>query len=129
MATAAAARNIKELVFEWEGKDKNGKIVRGEIRAGGEAQVSASLRRQGILLTKLKKRRTSGGSSVKQKDIALFTRQLATMMKAGVPLLQAFDIVGRGATNPRLTKLLGDIRADVETGTSLSAAFRKHPMH
>ncbi len=128
MATASAARNVKELVFEWEGRDKNGKIVRGEIRAGGEAQVSASLRRQGILLTKLKKRRTSGGRSVKQKDIALFTRQLATMMKAGVPLLQAFDIVGRGAVNPRLTKLLGDIRADVETGTSLSAAFRKHPM-
>ena len=129
MATATAARNVKELVFEWEGRDKNGKVVRGEIRAGGEAQVSANLRRQGILLTKVKKRRTSGGSSVKQKDIALFTRQLATMMKAGVPLLQAFDIVGRGATNPRLTKLLGDIRSDVETGTSLSAAFRKHPMH
>ena len=129
MATATAARNLKELVFEWEGRDKNGKIVRGEIRAGGEAQVNASLRRQGILLTKLKKRRTSGGSSVKQKDIALFTRQLATMMKAGVPLLQSFDIVGRGATNPRLTKLLNDIRSDVETGTSLSAAFRKHPMH
>ncbi len=129
MATASAAKSVKELVFEWEGRDKNGKIVRGEIRAGGQAQVSASLRRQGILLTKVKKRRTSGGRSVKQKDIALFTRQLATMMKAGVPLLQAFDIVGRGATNPRLTKLLGDIRADVETGTSLSAAFRKHPMH
>ncbi len=129
MATASAARNVKELVFEWEGRDKNGKVVRGELRAGGEAQVSASLRRQGILLTKLKKRRTAGGSSVKAKDIALFTRQLATMMKAGVPLLQAFDIVGRGATNPRLTKLLGDIRADVETGTSLSAAFRRHPMH
>ncbi len=129
MATASAAKNVKELVFEWEGRDKNGKIVRGEIRAGGEAAVSASLRRQGILLTKVKKRRSSGGSSVKQKDIALFTRQLATMMKAGVPLLQAFDIVGRGATNPRLTKLLGDIRGDVETGTSLSAAFRKHPMH
>ena len=128
MATAAAARSIKELVFEWEGRDKNGKVVRGEIRAGGEAAVSASLRRQGILLTKLKKRRTSGGRAVKQKDIALFTRQLATMMKAGVPLLQAFDIVGRGATNPRMTKLLGDIRADVETGTSLSSAFRKHPM-
>ena len=129
MATASAARNIKEMVFEWEGRDKNGKVVRGEIRAGGEAQVSANLRRQGILLTKAKKRRTSGGSSVKAKDIALFTRQLATMMRAGVPLLQAFDIVGRGATNPRLTKLLADIRADVETGTSLSAAFRKHPMH
>ena len=128
MATASAARNIKEMVFEWEGRDKNGKVLRGEIRAGGEAAVSASLRRQGILLTKVKKRRTSGGSAVKQRDIALFTRQLATMMKAGVPLLQAFDIVGRGATNPRMTKLLGDIRADVETGTSLSSAFRKHPM-
>ena len=128
MATATAARNLKELVYEWEGRDKNGKIVRGELRAGGEAQVNASLRRQGILLTKVKKRRTSGGSAVKQRDIALFTRQLATMMKAGVPLLQAFDIVGRGATNPRMTKLLGDIRADVETGTSLSSAFRKHPM-
>ena len=129
MATASAAKNLKELVFEWEGRDKNGKLVRGEIRAGGEAAVSASLRRQGILLTKVKKRRTSGGRSIKQKDIALFTRQLATMMKAGVPLLQAFDIVGRGATNPRLTKLLGDIRSDVETGTSLSSAFRRHPMH
>ncbi len=128
MATASAARNVKDMVFEWEGRDKNGKILRGEIRAGGEAAVSASLRRQGILLTKVKKRRTSGGSAVKQRDIALFTRQLATMMKAGVPLLQAFDIVGRGATNPRMTKLLGDIRADVETGTSLSSAFRKHPM-
>jgi type IV pilus assembly protein PilC len=129
MATAAAARSVKEMVFEWEGRDKNGKIVRGEVRAGGEAAVSATLRRQGILLTKVKKRRTSGGRSVNQKDIALFTRQLATMMKAGVPLLQSFDIVARGATNPKLTRLLNDIRADVETGTSLSASFRKHPMH
>ncbi|HSW06290.1 type II secretion system F family protein [Aquabacterium sp.] len=129
MATAQAARSIKEMVFEWEGRDKNGKVVRGEVRAGGEAAVSASLRRQGILLTKVKKRRTTGGRSIKQKDIALFTRQLATMMKAGVPLLQSFDIVGRGATNPKLTRLLNDIRSDVETGTSLSAAFRKHPMH
>jgi type IV pilus assembly protein PilC len=129
MATAAAARNVKEMVFEWEGRDKNGKTVRGEIRAGGEAAVSASLRRQGILLTKVKKRRLSGGRSIRQKDIALFTRQLATMMKAGVPLLQSFDIVGRGATNPRMGRLLNDIRSDVETGTSLSAAFRKHPLH
>jgi type IV pilus assembly protein PilC len=128
MATAAAARDIKDFVFEWEGKDKNGKVVRGEVRSGGEAQVSATLRRQGVLVTKVKKRRMRGGSSIKQKDIAVFTRQLATMMKAGVPLLQAFDIVGRGATNPRLTKLLNDVRTDVETGTSLSVAFRKHPM-
>ncbi len=129
MATAVAAKSIKEMVFEWEGRDKNGKIVRGEIRAGGEAAVNASLRRQGIMLTKVKKRRISGGSSIKQRDIALFTRQLATMMKAGVPLLQSFDIVGRGATNPRMARLLNDIRSDVETGTSLSSAFRKHPLH
>ena len=130
MATAAAAAKApKELLFEWEGRDKNGKVVRGEMRAGGESMVSASLRRQGILVGKIKKRRTSGGRSIKQKDIAIFTRQLATMMKAGVPLLQSFDIVARGSTNPRLTKLLTDIRNDVETGTSLSAAFRRHPMH
>ena len=129
MATAVAAKNIKELVFEWEGKDKNGKVVRGEQRAGGEAMVSASLRRQGIMVTRVKKRRTSGGRAIKQKDIAIFTRQLSTMMRAGVPLLQSFDIVARGSTNPKLTKLLTDIREDVETGTSLSAAFRKHPMY
>lgn len=130
MATAAiAAKSSKDIVFEWEGKDRNGKVVRGEMRAGGEAVVNASLRRQGILVNKVRKRRTSGGRAIKQKDIAIFTRQLATMMKAGVPLLQSFDIVARGSTNPRLTKLLTDIRTDVETGTSLSAAFRKHPLH
>lgn len=135
MATAAASASqrakdaSKEQIFEWEGKDKNGKNVRGEMRAGGEAVVQATLRRQGVMVTKVRRRRTSGGRAIKQKDIAIFTRQLATMMKAGVPLLQAFDIVARGASNPRLTKLLTDIRSDVETGTSLSAAFRKHPMH
>jgi len=129
MATAAAAKNIKELVFEWEGKDKNGKVVRGEIRSGGEAMVNANLRRQGIMVTRVKKRRMSGGRAIKQKDIAIFTRQLSTMMRAGVPLLQSFDIVARGSTNARMTKLLTDIREDVETGTSLSAAFRKHPMY
>ncbi|MFN5049668.1 type II secretion system F family protein [Roseateles sp.] len=129
MATGAIAKNVKEFVFEWEGKDRNGKTVRGELRAGGEAMVSATLRRQGILVSKVKKRRTAGGKSIKQKDIAVFTRQLATMMRAGVPLLQAFDIVGRGSTNPRLTRLLNDIRQDVETGTSLSSSFRKHPMY
>src|SRR5438105_9730784 len=129
MATAVAAKHgIRELVFEWEGKDKNGKLVRGEMRAGGEAMVSASLRRQGILITKVKKRRMSGGRSIKQKDIAIFTRQLSTMMRAGVPLIQAFDIVARGSTNPKVTRLLTDIRSDVETGTSLPSAFRKHPL-
>jgi type IV pilus assembly protein PilC len=129
MATASsAAAKIKDFVFEWEGRDRNGKAVRGEMRAGGEAMVSASLRRQGIMITKVRKRRNSGGGSIKQKDIAIFTRQLATMLKAGVPLLQSFDIVSRGSSNPRLTRLINDIRGDVETGTSLAAAFRKHPM-
>lgn len=129
MATAAAASKVQEFIFEWEGKDRAGKLVRGELRAAGEAAVSASLRRQGVLVTKVKKRRSTGGKSIGLRDIATFTRQLATMMKAGVPLIQAFDIVGRGSPNPRLTKLLLDIRSDVETGTSLSAAFRRHPQY
>jgi type IV pilus assembly protein PilC len=128
MATAAS-KKIKDFVFEWEGKDRNGKQVRGEVRAGGVNQVTAALRRQGIVTSKVKKRRTTGGKRIKPKDIAIFTRQLATMMKAGVPLLQAFDIVGRGNPNPNVTKLLNDIRSDVETGTSLSASFRKHPLY
>lgn len=130
MATATSTpRGHKEFVYEWEGKDRNGKQVRGELRAAGTNQVQAALRRQGVLLTKVKKRRMRSGKAIKPKDIAIFTRQLATMMKAGVPLLQSFDIVARGSTNPRVTKLLNDIRSDVETGTSLSSAFRKHPMH
>jgi type IV pilus assembly protein PilC len=129
MATAKSADSNKDAVYEWEGKDRNGKQVRGEIRAAGENQVKASLRRQGVTPTKIKKRRMSAGKSIKAKDMAIFTRQLATMMKAGVPLLQAFDIVGRGNPNPRVTKLLNDIRTDVETGTSLSVAFRKFPLY
>lgn len=125
----AAAAATKEFVFEWEGRDRNGKQVRGETRAAGENQVMASLRRQGVSPTKIKKRKMRSGSKIKPKDIAIFTRQLATMMKAGVPLLQAFDIVGRGNANPSVTKLLNDIRTDVETGTSLSAAFRKYPLY
>jgi type IV pilus assembly protein PilC len=126
MATATA---VKEFVFEWEGRDRNGKTVRGESRAGGENQVMASLRRQGVSPTKIKKRKMRSGQKIKPKDIAIFTRQLATMMKAGVPLLQSFDIVGRGNANASVTKLLNDIRTDVETGTSLSAAFRKYPLY
>ena len=130
MATATSTpRGHKEFVYEWEGKDRNGKQVRGELRAAGANQVQATLRRQGVLLTKVKKRRMRSGKSIKPKDIAIFTRQLATMMKAGVPLLQAFDIVGRGNANPSVAKLLNDIRSDVETGTSLSAAFRKFPKY
>jgi len=95
---ATATTRVKEYVFEWEGRDRNGKPVRGETRAASENLVMTTLRRQGIVPAKVKKRRMSGGKPVKPKDIAIFTRQLATMMKAGVPLLQAFDIVGRATT-------------------------------
>jgi len=129
MATSRTQQGIKEFVFEWDGRDRSGKQVHGEIRAAGEHQVQAALRRQGVIPTKIKKRRLRSGKAIKPKDLAIFTRQLATMMKAGVPLLQAFDIVGRGNPNPSVARLLNDIRTDVETGTSLSAAFRKYPLY
>jgi type IV pilus assembly protein PilC len=120
---------IKENLYSWEGKDRQGKNVKGELRAGGEAIVSATLRRQGVMVTKVKKKSYSSGKKITDKDITLFTRQLATMMKAGVPLLQSFDIVGKGHANPSVSKLLLDIRADIETGTSLNQAFRKYPLY
>ncbi|MEX0958251.1 MAG: type II secretion system F family protein [Burkholderiales bacterium] len=128
-ATAAMRKDIKEYNFLWEGKDKTGKVMKGEMRAGGEAVVTSSLRRQGITVLKVKRQRGTFGGKVTEKDISLFTRQLATMMKAGVPLLQAFDIVGKGHSNPAVAKLLMDIKNEVETGNSLSAAFRKYPLH
>jgi type IV pilus assembly protein PilC len=125
-----AATATKQITYLWEGKDKKGKVIKGEMRAAGESFVNATLRRQGITVTKVKKQ--SGFAKkgkITDKDITLFTRQLATMMKAGVPLLQAFDIVGKGHSNPAVAKLLGDIKADVETGSSLSTSFRKYPLY
>ena len=130
MATATAvAKGPKEFTFSWEGKDKAGKVLRGELRATGEAVVNATLRRQGIVVSKVKKQSRGKGGKIGRKDIALFTRQLATMMKAGVPLLQSFDIVGKGAPNPAVGKLVGDIKTEVETGSSLAQAFRKYPLY
>ncbi|MBC9073675.1 type II secretion system F family protein [Thauera sp. CAU 1555] len=134
MATAtqagrAARGGPKEVLFNWEGKDKSGKIVRGEMRATAESVVQATLRRQGIMTTKVKKQRMSRGGKITAKDIALFTRQLATMMKSGVPLLQAFDIGIKGSGNPALARLLNEVRNDIETGSSMSQAFSKHPMY
>lgn len=131
MATAAKPRasGVKESSFLWEGRNKDGKTVRGEMRAASESVVQTTLRRQGVINAKVKKVRFKSGGKVTDKDIALFTRQLATMMKSGVPLLQAFDIVGRGHSNPAVGKLLLDIKADVETGSSLSQAFRKFPLY
>jgi len=131
MATAARSKAsaVKESAFLWEGKNKDGKTVRGEMRAASESVVQTTLRRQGVTNSKVKKVRFKTGGSVSEKDITLFTRQLATMMKSGVPLLQSFDIVGRGHSNPAVGKLLLDIKSDVETGSSLSQAFRKFPLH
>lgn len=125
-----AASASKQVTYLWEGKDKKGKVIKGEMRAAGESIVNATLRRQGISVTKVKKQSVfASKGKITDKDITLFTRQLATMMKAGVPLLQAFDIVGKGHSNPAVAKLLGDIKADVETGSSLSTSFRKYPLY
>lgn len=133
MATATKptkrSQEVKEFTFLWVGKNKAGKVIRGEQRATSEAVVNATLRRQGVLVTKISKQGFRAGGKVTEKDVALFTRQLATMMKAGVPLLQTFDIVGRGHDNPAVGKLLLDIKSDVETGSSLSQAFRKFPLY
>lgn len=128
MAVAARMNKVKEMSFMWEGKDKTGKLVKGEMRAAGAAVVSSALRRQGINVIKVKKLRSSG-QPVTEKDISLFTRQLATMLKSGVPLLQAFDIVGKGHSNPSVARLLFDIKTDVETGSSLQQAFKKYPLY
>src|SRR5258708_16852082 len=129
MATAAAIARVKEITYLWEGKDKSGKVMKGQRRAGGEAVVNVTLRRQGIIVTKVQKQRLGRGGKVSDKDVTLFTRQMATMMKAGVPLLQSFDIVGKGHANPAVARLLMAIKTDVETGSSIASAFRKDPLH
>jgi type IV pilus assembly protein PilC len=132
MATGAIAKprvEVRESNYHWEGRDKNGRVVKGDMRAGGESVVAASLRRRGIMATKIKKQSFSRGRKITDKDLALFSRQLSTMLKAGVPLMQAFDIVGKGHANPSMARLMNDIRTDVETGTSLNQAFRKFPLY
>ncbi|PKO83373.1 MAG: type II secretion system protein F [Betaproteobacteria bacterium HGW-Betaproteobacteria-11] len=132
MATAGKAQRTdapKDSGFLWEGKNKAGKPVRGEMLAPSAAVVQAALRRQGVLVSKIRKKKLGSGGKVTEKDITLFTRQLATMVKSGVPLLQAFDIVGKGTNNPALARLLTAIKTDVETGSSLATAFRKYPLY
>jgi type IV pilus assembly protein PilC len=128
-ATAQARKDVKEYTFLWEGTDRNGRQIRGEVRAASETVVTTNLRRQGVRLTKIKRQTFRGGKSVKERDITFFTRQLATMLKAGVPLLQSFEIVARGHSNPRFSRLMMDIKNKVESGSSLSQAFREYPKH
>lgn len=126
----AVKDNKKEVLYAWEGTDRKGKKIKGDMRASGEAFVTATLRRQGITVTKVKKQSSLASSgTITEKDVTLFTRQLATMMKSGVPLLQAFDIVGKGHSNAAVAKLLSEIKSEVETGSSLSQAFRKYPLY
>ena len=129
MALTLASSPSRELIFEWQGTNPQGQPVRGQMRARGENQAMAMLRRQGVQNLQVMRQQPTPGAAIKPGDIALVTRQLATMLQAGVPLLQSFDALGRGHANPRMARLLDDIRADVETGTSLSAAFRRHPAH
>ena len=123
----APGESVKLYNYAWTAKDRSGKVIKGEMRAAGDHIVLAALRRQGFQQVAVKKVMMKGGKKITEKDITVFTRQLAVMMKAGVPLLQAFDIVGRGHANPAVGKLLLDIKTDVETGSSLGQAFRKYP--
>jgi type IV pilus assembly protein PilC len=132
MATATAPavkRDVKEWMYSWEGRDRGGKLIKGDMKASGDAVVQSTLRRQGINVLKIKRQRSGLGGKITDKDITLFTRQLATMMKSGVPLLQSFDIVGKGHSNPAVGKLLLDVKTEVETGSSLNQAFRKYPLY
>jgi len=131
MATAAAAtrRDVKEFTYIWEGVDRSNRQVRGEVRAASETVVTTNLRRQGIRVVKIKRQAFRGGRKVTEKDITFFTRQLATMLKAGVPLLQAFEIVARGHSNARFSRLMMEIKNKIEAGSSMSQAFREHPGH
>ena len=129
MATATASRkDVKEYTFVWEGVDRANRQLRGESKGASQTVVTTNLRRQGIRLQKIKKLTFRGGKRVGERDITFFTRQLATMLRAGVPLLQSFEIVARGHSNPRFSRLVMDLKSRVEQGSSLSQAFREHPI-
>ncbi|KMW47485.1 type II secretion system F family protein [Ralstonia insidiosa] len=125
----ATTKAPTQYIFEWEGKDRKGKIFKGEMRAESITEVNAVLRKQGLSITKSKRRRAARGKKITPKDVAYFTRQLSTMLKAGVPLLQSVDIIAKGHANPNFTQLLTEIRADIESGSSMAAAFRRHPKY
>ena len=131
MATATAQRksDVKEHTFLWEGVDRNNRQVRGETKAASETVVTSNLRRQGIRITKIKRQTFRGGRRVSEKDVTFFTRQLATMLKAGVPLLQSFEIVARGHGNARFSRLMMEVKGRIEAGSSLADAFRQYPAH
>jgi type IV pilus assembly protein PilC len=119
----------KEAIYEWEGTNEQGSLVRGQMSAMGPLHVMARLRGQGVQGATVAVQMRPKGRPIKPGDITAFTRQLATMLKSGVPLMQCFDVMARDQSQGRMSRLLNEIRAEVETGTSLSAAFRRHPAH
>ena len=130
-ATTTVKAIKRDVPFAWEGKDKRGNRVKGKSLAPDETVLRSELRRQGIAPSRIKKQTSAPGrgGKVKAEDIAVFSRQLATMLAAGIPLVQAFEIVGNGNDKPAMQKLILDIKADVEGGTSLHEALGKHPLH
>jgi type IV pilus assembly protein PilC len=131
MATATATRR-NSVIFIWEGVDRKGARVKGEAQASNEILLKADLRRQGINPLKVKKKSKplfAKGKKIIAKDIAIFSRQLATMMSAGVPLVQSFEIIGRGHEKPAMQELLMSIKADVESGTALAHSLERHPKY
>ncbi|NOX69298.1 MAG: type II secretion system F family protein [Gammaproteobacteria bacterium] len=128
----AESTTMEKLPFLWEGTDRNGKKVKGKSSAANEAAVRADLRRQGVVPSKIKKQGKSlfgGASTITTADIAIFSRQLATMLSAGIPLVQAIEIVGTGHENAAMQKLLMSIKVDVEGGSALAEALAKHPLY
>ena len=130
-ATTAIRTMKRDIAFAWEGMDKKGQRVKGKSLAPNELALKQDLRRQGVVATRIRKQSTAlkGGGKVKPEDIAIFSRQLATMLAAGIPLVQAFEIIGAGHEKPSMQKLVLDIKADVESGTSLHEALGKHPLY
>jgi len=132
MAQQAAVRKPKTDIYTYEGVDKQGRKVKGEIEGANVASVNVSLRRQGINPQRVARRRGTlfkFKKKITPKDIAIFTRQLATMMQAGIPVAQSFDIVGKGHENPSMQELILSIKQDVESGTNLTSALSKHPLY
>ena len=127
-----AARTLKTSMYKWEGKNRQGAPMSGQMAGQDAALVKAQLRKQGINPTKVRKKGMelfSAGKKIKPMDIAIFTRQMATMMKAGVPLLQSFDIIAEGVDNPNMRKLIDTVKQDVAGGNSFAASLRKHPQY
>lgn len=132
-AAKAAKQKVEKIYpFKWEGKDRKGVKVSGELQGTNQALVKAQLRKQGVLVTKIHKKSTLFGArakKIKPLDIAFFTRQLATMMASGVPIVQAFEIIAEGTANPNFAKLINEIRTDVASGNTLAASLAKHPQY